>query len=118
MEMNQLYGEPGYLILNSLVKTLGGSFVLVSALCTATSISLKLFFFRKFCQFAALSLSLYLCIHFLTIEFIQIRWAVASSFLLLAFYLMHAGRNLAALVSLLLLLCFTTFHSPSCRLRF
>lgn len=108
-EMRQLYGEPGYLILNSLIKTLGGPFILVSSLCAAVSIFLKRYFFGQFCQFAALSLSLFFCVHFLTIEFIQIRWAVASSFLLLSFYFMHSGRNLAALASFLVAVGFHYF---------
>lgn len=103
----ELYGEPGYLFLSAVFKSLGIHFALLSAACALVSISLKAWIVSRFAKAAGLALCLYLCVHFVTIEFIQIRWAVASAFVALSFYLQFKRKFFAAVVSLALA---TTFH--------
>lgn len=102
-----LYGEPGYLFLSSIFKTLGLGFPLLVLLCALLSIALKATVVRGMAHNAGLALCLYLCFHFVTIEFIQMRWAVATSLIALAFYYQYMGRIWIALVMMLLA---TGFH--------
>lgn len=89
--IKQLWGEPGYIIVSSVFKTLGLEFYYLSFFCVFLSISLKTFVSAKLSRQASLTMCLYLCVHFLTIEFIQIRWAIASSVLIFGFYSQYKG---------------------------
>jgi hypothetical protein len=94
-----LYGEPGYLLVTAVYKSLGLGFPLLALSCAAVSIGLKSKVLRDLAQHASLALCLFLCLHFVTIEFIQMRWAVATALLALGFSLQYSGRNRAALLS-------------------
>jgi hypothetical protein len=102
-----LYGEPGYLLLSAIFKSLDFHFAALSAFCVIFSLAAKAWVVWRFTRAAALALSLYLCVHFITIEFIQIRWAVASSLIALAIYFQF-GRRL--MLAALLLCVATSFH--------
>jgi hypothetical protein len=91
-----IYGEPGYLLLNSAFRSLSLDFFVLTLACALLSISVKALVSLKLSRQASLTLALYLCIHFITIEFIQIRWAVASSLLILALYLQFRRKLWAA----------------------
>ncbi len=91
--IGEIYGEPGYLFLNSILKTAGIGFYLASFLFVLISIFIKTRVSLKFSAMPSLSLCLFFCIHFITIEFIQIRWAIATSLLILGFYFQYK-RNL------------------------
>jgi hypothetical protein len=96
-----IYGEPGYLLLNSAFRSLSLDFYVLTLACALLSISVKALVSSKLSRHASLTLALYLCIHFITIEFIQIRWAVASSLLILAFYLQYRRKLWATALCLL-----------------
>ena len=66
-----LYGEPAYLLLNSILKSVGVEFYFVTMICAFSSLALKSYVSAKMSKRASLGICLYLCIHFLTIEFIQ-----------------------------------------------
>ncbi len=105
--ISDLHGEPGYLLVSSILKSLGVDFVVLSVACAVFAIGAKAWVARRFSPSASLALCLYLCIHFVTIEFIQIRWAVASAIIALAIY-HQFNRRLFAAAALLALA--TTFH--------
>jgi hypothetical protein len=94
-----LYGEPGYLFLTAMFKSLGLGFPTLALSCAAVSLALKARVAATFSRHASLALCLYLCIHFVTIEFIQMRWAVATGFLALGFALQYSGDRKAAALS-------------------
>ncbi|WLT33577.1 EpsG family protein [Geothrix sp. PMB-07] len=90
--IKQLWGEPGYIVVSSIFKAINLDFYYLSLFCVFCSILIKVIISIRLSKQAALSICLYFCIHYLTIEFIQIRWAVASSLLILGFYTLY--RNL------------------------
>ena len=105
--ISDLYGEPGYLSFTSLLKTLGFKFYLVSFFFAVSSILIKTYVSLKLSLQPYLTLCMYFCLHFITIEFIQIRWAVATSLLLLGLYFQYK-RKLWKTV--LLFLIASVFH--------
>lgn len=102
----EIHGEPGYLLLSSLVKSFGLDFVTLSLLCVIVSICLKIYVGSKFTSHASLAIVLYLCLHFVTIEFIQIRWAVASAIIIQAYYYQYQKRYKLSIVFLMLAFSF------------
>lgn len=102
-----LHGEPGYLLVSSIIKSLGMSFVVLSVACAVFALSVKAWVASRFSRSASLAFCLYLCIHFVTIEFIQIRWAVAAALIALAVY-HQLHRRLFVTAALLALA--TSFH--------
>lgn len=94
--IRDLYGEPGYLLLSSIFKSLGASFFILAFACAAFSILLKSIVVLKLSEQASLAICLYFCIHFITIEFIQIRWAIATSLIILGFYCQYLQKNKTA----------------------
>lgn len=98
--VSELYGEPGYLLLGSLLRSAEIGFFALTFLCAAFAIAVKAFVIQRFVRSAALVLFLYLCIHFITIEFIQIRWAVASALIALAFSFQYQRRLVPTLLCL------------------
>jgi hypothetical protein len=95
-----VYGEPGYLLLSSVFKSLGLDFFVLAFLSTLASLLLKSFVFFRLSPHASLAIGLYFALHFITIEFIQMRWAVATGFIALGFYMQYRGRNVAAALAL------------------
>lgn len=81
-----LHGEPGYLLVSALFKSIGLNFVALSVICAIFSLAAKALIAYRFSPNSALVFCLYLCIHFITIEFIQIRWAVATGLIAVALY--------------------------------
>ncbi|HFQ4975259.1 TPA: EpsG family protein [Vibrio vulnificus] len=86
--LSQLYGEVGYLYFTSVVKEIGLSFVAVTITFSTFSVITKMYFIRKFCRqnYAAITFSLYLCFCFITVEFIELRWSLASGLTALSIY--------------------------------
>ncbi|MFB2813180.1 EpsG family protein [Shewanella xiamenensis] len=81
-----LYGEPGYLIFTSLIKSANLDFFAVTILFSFASISIKLYVCSYLVRNYILAFSLFLCLHFLTVEFIELRWALSSAFVMLAIF--------------------------------
>ncbi len=106
-----LYGEAGYLALTAVFKTLGLEFVLLAFACALSSLLLKSIVVYKLSRHASLALCLYLCLHFITIEFIQMRWAVATALLALGFCYQYMRKYKAAVLCFALSLVFH-YYSP------
>lgn len=100
--IKDLYGEPGYLFLSSIFKTLGSEFFVLALACAFFSILLKSIVVYKLSKQASLAICLYFCLHFITIEFIQIRWAVATSLISLGFYYQYLQKNKVAFLCFIL----------------
>lgn len=100
--IRDLYGEPGYLLLTSIFKSLGTGFFILAFACAAFSILLKSIVVSKLSEHAGLAMCLYLCLHFITIEFIQMRWAVATSLIILGFYYQYLQKNKIAFLCFML----------------
>ncbi|KKO47845.1 hypothetical protein VT06_14730 [Arsukibacterium sp. MJ3] len=80
-----IYGEIGYLFFVSLFKTLGLHFTVFVFSASVTSILLKYYFLSRF-NLGYFAFSIYLLISFVSVEFIELRWSVSISFILLAYY--------------------------------
>lgn len=104
---SETYGEGGFLLLNSLIKTLGMPFFVVTLLAASFSISAKAYFAFKYSSSAFIVLSLYFCLHFVTVEFSQIRWSIATGFILLGYDAFIKGKATAAAI---LFLTAISFH--------
>jgi EpsG family len=96
--ISALYGEAGYLFLSAIFKTLGGGFFLLAFACALSSVFLKSTVLRRLSGQASLAMCLYLCLHFITIEFIQMRWAVATGLLSLGFCFQYLQKYRAAVL--------------------
>ena len=95
--ISALYGEPGYLLVSAVFKSLGSDFVALAFTCALLSMSLKGVVVSRYAAWPSLALTLYLCLHFVTIEFIQMRWAVATGFIALAYSEQQRGRRWTAI---------------------
>lgn len=104
------YGEPGYLFVNVLTKSMGLPFFFVTLFASLVSIGAKSFVAYKYSKSAFLVFSSYLCMHFVTTEFSELRWSISTGFLVLGIY-NHAQKNKS--LSLLLFLVATAFHYSS-----
>jgi hypothetical protein len=104
-----LHGEPGYLLASAILKSLGMDFVVLSVACAVFAVGAKAWVASRFSPSASLAFCLYLCIHFVTIEFIQIRWAVASALVALAVYHQLHRRMFATATLLALAISFHYF---------
>lgn len=103
----RLYGEPGYLFLSSLVKYFGLDFVSITLLFSLVSISLKILVSSKLVKNYTFLTSLYLCLHYVTVEFIELRWALASSIIILSIYFFMQSRYK---LTFMLIMAATFFH--------
>jgi|GEM_PF-3990289 len=81
-----LHGEVGFLLVLSLFKSAGLDYFIFVLLSAFVSLWGKIYFYKKIVGTASLGVCLYFCLHFINIEFITIRWALATSFILLGFY--------------------------------
>jgi hypothetical protein len=104
-----LYGEAGYLFVSAIFKTLGSEFFLLAFACAAASLTLKATALQKLSGQASLAIGLYLCLHFITIEFTQMRWAVATALLSLGFCLQYLKKYKMSLLCFLLAPAFSYF---------
>lgn len=86
-----IHGELGFLFVTSLIKTLGTPNFIYMFTLTCISIGLKAYFFYKESILPVFSLSLYFLFLGMTFEFVQIRYALALSFLLLSLYYLING---------------------------
>lgn len=84
-DIQNTYGEVGYLYLNVFIKTLDFDFFVVTIISAFISIFGKFFFVNKFCYSTPLVLTCYLAMHFVTTEFSELRWSVATGFSFIAF---------------------------------
>ena len=104
-----LYGEPGYLFLTAVFKSLDSGFAVLALASAALAVGLKAIAVSRLTRHASLALCLYLCVHFLTNEFIQLRWAVATGWIALGFLFQHRRRFALAALCFVLALAFHYF---------
>src|SRR5882762_2430282 len=104
-----LFGEAGYLFLSAIFKTLGSKFFLLAFACSVCSLLLKSTVVRKLSGQASLAMCLYLCLDFITIEFIQMRWAVATGLICLGFCFQYLQKHKAAVLCFALAPVFSYF---------
>jgi hypothetical protein len=81
---NELHGEFGFLVLNYLIKTLGGNPKTLFAIVSIISISLSVVFYKKYTNFYLISLLVYFSHIFLLREMIQIRSGLAIAICMFA----------------------------------
>lgn len=91
-----IYGEPGYLFFSSLFKSFGIEFPFFALICVAFAVCMKIKVAHAFTRYAAFAIYLYLCVNFVTIEFIQIRWAVATGFIGMASLFLYRSKSIFA----------------------
>jgi hypothetical protein len=96
--ISSLYGEAGYLFLSAIFRTLGSKFFLLAFACAFSSLFFKSTVVRNLSGQASLAMCLYLCLHFITIEFIQMRWAVAAGLLSLGFCFQYLQKYKSAVL--------------------
>lgn len=104
-----LYGEPGYLIFTSLVKSIGFDFVAVTILFSMVSISIKLHVCARLVRNYFIAFSLFLCLHFVTVEFIELRWALSSALVMLAIFFEFKNKRKLFLIYITLAIIFHYF---------
>ena len=106
-ELTYLYGEPGYLLISSLFQSMGLGFFALTLVFSFISISLKTHVVLQTVENPSVVIAFYLCLYFITVEFIEMRWSVASAIICSAFYLHSKNRKI---VSLSVLLVASTVH--------
>ncbi|PSB83910.1 hypothetical protein C5F63_17800 [Photobacterium damselae subsp. damselae] len=93
MDYRNLYGEPGYITFESFLKTIGAPFYILTICASFFSIFTKSYVIVKLSKNVFfIILPIYLCFHFITIEVIQIRWAIATSIIIFSYYLFLSGK--------------------------
>lgn len=97
---SDIYGEPGYLLLNSVLRSAGLGFFFLTFLSALIAVATKAVVVHHFVRSAGIALVLYLFVHFITIELIQMRWAIASGLIALAFLFQYRRRTWLALATL------------------
>jgi len=107
--IGSLYGEGGYLFLSAIFKTLGSQFFLLAFACCVASLLLKSMSVYKLSTHASLAMCLYLCLNFVTIEFIQMRWAVATALLSYGFCCQYFRKYKPAVLCFALSAAFSYF---------
>lgn len=100
-DLKYYYGEVGFVYLISLLKYINLPFVLFTLLLSFVSIVLKSYFFFKFNRLVFYSLSIYLCMYFILVEFIVIRWSVAVGLILVGYYFIFLKKRKMGLLFLL-----------------
>jgi hypothetical protein len=101
--------ESGYLLFSSTFKTVGSEFFVLAFACALISLVSKAIAARALSAHASLALCLYLCLHFITTEFIQMRWAVATGLLCLGFCFQYLQKYKFAVLCFLLAPAFQYF---------
>lgn len=106
--LGEIHGEPGYIFLNSFIKTIGLGHTSMFAVMATLSISLNLMFYKKNTKFALIAVVIYFAHVFLLRDMLQIRAGLAASISLYA--LTYVGsRNFFKFT--LIILTAGLFHS-------
>nr|WP_068892643.1 EpsG family protein [Pedobacter panaciterrae] len=105
---DELHGEPGYIFINSFIKSIGLGYTTVFGLVATLSVSLNLIFYRKNTNFVLIALLIYFSHVFLLRDMMQIRSGLAASISLFALCHVESRRFLRFSV---LILIAALFHS-------
>lgn len=84
--IRELQGEVGFLMVLSILKSVEIPFFMFVLFSSFFSLWGKIHFFKATVGYSALATSLYMCFYFINIEFITIRWALSTSFIILGYY--------------------------------
>lgn len=91
-DLQTLYGEPGYLIFSSLTKYFSLEFVFITLVFSFVSICVKTYVASRFVFNYSFVIAIYLCLHFITVEFIELRWSLSSALVIAAIAMLHYNR--------------------------
>ena len=97
-EAENIHGEYGYLILNFIIKYLGGSFLIVSVIVATSSVFLNLKVISKLSLFPILSVIFYFSHLFINKELILLRTGLASSIIIFGIYLFIKRKSYVLLL--------------------
>lgn len=100
--IKHMHGEIGYLFINSLIKSVGFDFYVVTLLFSFLSLFTKYCFFRSYLTCGSLALFLYLSLSFINIEFITIRWAASCGFICVGIHYLIQEKKRLFILSFLL----------------
>ncbi|WP_434931431.1 EpsG family protein [Shewanella sp. HL-SH5] len=106
-DLKYYYGEIGFVYLVSLLKYFSIPFVAFTLVLSFISIALKSYFYAEFNKNAFYSISMYLCLYFILVEFIVIRWSVAVAFILVGYCFIFSKKYI---YGMFFLLCSSVFH--------
>ncbi|RZL69173.1 MAG: EpsG family protein [Pedobacter sp.] len=103
-----VHGEPGYLLLNRICKTLGIGSIGVFFIMALSSVTLSLAYFRKHTDFFLIALLIYFSHVFLLRDMLQIRSGLAAS---ISLYSLCYIQQRKLLPFLLIILLASMFHA-------
>jgi len=103
-----VHGEPGYILLNRICKTLGLGTVGLFMIMSFSSVALSLNFFRKYSPYFLVAVLIYFSHVFILRDMMQVRSGLAASISLYA--LQYIGRR-KLIPFLLIILVGASFHS-------
>ncbi len=93
-DLKYYYGEVGFVYLVSMLKYLKIPFIAFTLILSCISISLKCYFYFKLNRKPLYSVSIYLCLYFILVEFILIRWSVAVGLIVVGYYFIFTNKNI------------------------
>ncbi|WP_286225649.1 EpsG family protein [Polynucleobacter sp. HIN7] len=110
-DFKSIYGEPLFILAGSFFKLFTSDYQLYLIILVAISIFGKAFFISKFTRYSSAAFGIYLCFHFITVEFIQVRWAVSTSLLALSLFFLINFRYLYVIIFAILAINFHYYSS-------
>ena len=102
-------GEFLYNALSSLFRSFGFQYAWCVLFTTAVSISIKGYLIIKHCKSPLTALSIYLCVGFIEPEMITVKWAIATSLLMLSVHFLYLNRRYLAFIIFLVAAGFHSF---------
>lgn len=107
-EVRLQYGELLYNIISGVFRSFGLQYAWLVFFITALSICTKSYLVIKLSKSSLTALSVYLCIAFIETEMITVRWAIATSLLMLSIHFLYSKRRY---LSFIMFICALGFHS-------
>ncbi len=91
--IKSLYGEIGYLYFTSFLKLFESDFVVVTLVFSSLSMLFKIVVSFNIVNKSSFLIILYLYLYFITVEFIEMRWSLASGMIILSYYLLIIDKK-------------------------
>jgi len=108
-KVKDIHGEIGYLLFSSIFNTIGAEFYIFLSVTVFISLAGKIHFYKLYVGNAALGFCLYLCLSFVNIEFVTIRWALATTFISLGLLYKHIKNYKLSVLFFIASICFHYF---------
>jgi hypothetical protein len=102
LQQKAIHGEPGFILLNRLCKTIGVGYIGMFFIMALSSVSLSLNFFRKNTSLFLIAVLIYFCHVFMLRDMLQIRSGLAASISLYSFTFIKQ-RKLLKFLSVIIL---------------